>query len=182
MGRPAFIGLITTDLARLGLAVVVSGGLVTAFFPAQARAQQTVYKTVEGGVPSFSDTAPPDGEAVEVITLQTVPAADDALLEQRLDEMRSTTDRMVSDRRERELHRAALREQRQEPVAPALESVPMVVANGGYWSGYRRPHQPNRPSPPYRPGHSVSPVAPPGWSVMQSGNSQLMRSVLPPRQ
>lgn len=172
---------LATDLACSGLAIVVSGVLAAALFSAQVWAQQTVYKTVEGGIPSFSDTAPADGESVEVITLQTAPAADDALLEQRLEEMRATTDLMVSDRRERELHRAALKEERQEPIAPAPESVPMVVANGGYWSGYGRPHRPNRPSPPYRPGHSVSPVVPPGWSVMQPGNSQLMRPVLPAR-
>lgn len=145
---------------------------------------QTVYKSVENGVTSFSDTPPPDTASVETLTIDTPPAADDGLLEERLTQMRETTDRMAEDRRERERHRAELREQSPEPQ---VIQQPVPVWAGNYWPAYRapvRPRPPGRPRPPLRPGHSRPaplPAAPPGWSVMQPGNQQLMRPVVSSR-
>jgi hypothetical protein len=139
---------------------------------------QTVYKSVENGVTSFSDTPPQDTASVETLTIDTPPAADDGLLEERLTQMRETTDRMAEDRRERERHRAELREQSPEPQ---VIQQPVPVWAGNYWPAYRSPV---RPRPPLRPGHprpTPLPAAPPGWSVMQPGNEQLMRPVVSSR-
>lgn len=143
---------------------------------------QTVYKTVEDGVPTFSDAPPAEGNA-EVIEMRVSPPSDDGLLEERLEEMRVTTDRMASDRREREKHRAELRALN-TPAAPDTIVVeqPATAWAGGFWPGYARP--PHRPRPPFRP---VPPQRPqplpqqPGWSVMQPGNSQLMRPIVSSR-
>jgi hypothetical protein len=146
-------------------------------------AAQTVYKTVEDGVPTFSDAPPAEGPA-EVIEVHAPPAADDGLLEERLAEMRETTDRMASDRREREKHRAEMRAL--SAPDPASETIvveqPSTLWAGGYWPGYSRP--PNRPRPPFRPGPPQRPQPlpqQPGWSVMQPGNSQLMRPMVSSR-
>ncbi|MEM1402546.1 MAG: DUF4124 domain-containing protein [Pseudomonadota bacterium] len=142
---------------------------------------QTVYKSVEGGVTSFSDQPPESGDA-EAIELNVTPVSEDGLLEQRLAEMRETTDRMAADRREREQHRAELRAQQQAPE-PQVVTVEQPTLVGGYWPNYGRP---NRPRPPFRPGRPVKPTPlpaqpVPGWSVMQSGNSQLMRPIVSSR-
>ena len=76
-----------------------------------ASGQETVYRTVnEQGVVSFSDTPPAGDEAVEKVQIDVAtPQAPDEYLE-RLEAMRETTDRMAQDRREREQHRASLRQ------------------------------------------------------------------------
>ena len=142
---------------------------------------QTVYKSVEDGVTSFSDQPPESGES-EAIELNVPPVSDDGLLEQRLAEMRETTDRMAADRREREQHRAELKAQQQVPE-PQVVTVEQPVLVGGYWPNYGRP---NRPRPPFRPGRPVKPTPlpaqpAPGWSAMQPGNSQLMRPIVSSR-
>jgi hypothetical protein len=137
---------------------------------------QTVYRSVQNGVTSFSDAPPPQGEA-EVIVVDAPPVSGDVDLEERLAAMRETTDRMAEDRRERERHRAELRALRDEaqvasPPRP-VEAQPALA----YWPVARpfsRP--PLRPHPPLRP----YPV-PPGWSVMKPGNAQLMRPVVSTR-
>lgn len=150
---------------------------------------QTVYKTVEDGVTSFSDS-PPDAGAVEVLSIEVPPVSDDGMLEERLAEMRDTTDRMAEDRREREKHRAELRELQQTPALPAVAAEPATGTmtttwQGEYWPGYVRPIRPRppmRPHPPGRPQPLPQPLphtqSVPGWSVMQPGNSQLMRPVV----
>ena len=153
--------------------------LVTVF----ASAQQ-VYKTVdENGVVSFSDTPPADEQDVEVLEIKT-PAAqapEDHL--ERLDAMRETTDRMAADRREREKHRAELREINSRNQQ-ALE--PQVVEHRNttdYWPIYGGPVYGYPGRPPYRPGyrprpeHPIArpPVRPP---VSGGSNSQLMRPIL----
>jgi hypothetical protein len=151
---------------------------------------QIVYKTVEDGVTSFSDTPPEDGEA-QTLTINPPAPADDGLLDKRLAAMRDTTDRMAADRREREQHRAEMRALQQpttEPVASGGVQTP--AWSQGYWPNYlgavrpRPPFHPWRPSPaplpsPGRPG--VEGAAPPGWSVMQPGNAQLMRPIVSTR-
>jgi len=140
---------------------------------------QTVYKTVEDGVPTFSDTPPADG-AADVLTLDVPPPADDALLETRLSAMRESTERMAEDRREREKHRAALRSLNTPAPAPAetpIREQPATVWAGGYWPAYGFPARPRPPYRPHRPRPTPLPIAepPPGWSVIQPGNAQLMR-------
>lgn len=170
--------------------------LLSALF-APALLAQTVFKSVEDGVPTFSDSPPPDGDA-EVLTIDVPPVADDGLLDERLTAMRETTDRMAADRREREQHRAELKKLQQE-AALAARSPPPASAAGydswsqstvlapGIWPGYRYPIRPRprhpvarphpRPLAATRPG--VQP--PPGWSVMRPGNAQLMRPVVSSR-
>jgi hypothetical protein len=150
---------------------------------------QTVYKTNEDGVTSFSDTPPAEGEA-EVFTIATPAPVDDGLLDQRLAAMRETTDRMAADRREREQHRAELRALQTpapEPPAQPQSIVTTPVWSQSYWSGYQRPLRPPPPIYPWRPTpqplphQPALPSAPPGWSVMQPGNAQLMRPIVSSR-
>ncbi|WP_439101358.1 DUF4124 domain-containing protein [Congregibacter sp.] len=151
---------------------------------------QTVYKTVEDGVTTFSDSPPETGSA-EVMTIDVPSAAEDGALEERLAAMRDTTDRMASDRREREKHRAKLRDLQQSATVQSTAAQPASgsVTTGwqnSYWPGYGRPLLP-RPRPPIRPGRPVRPTpvpqprSVPGWSVMQPGNSQLMRPIVSSR-
>ncbi len=141
---------------------------------------QTVYRTVENGVVTFSDTPPEAGE-VEMINLPELPPADSELLDTRLAAMRETTDRMAADRREREKHRAELRAL--QASAPEFETQRSVVV-GSYWpvtgNGWR-PARPPFHRPPYRPKPTPLPHPPPGWSVMKPGNAQLMRPIVSSR-
>lgn len=153
---------------------------------------QTVYKTVENGVTTYSDSPPQTG-AAEVLTIDVAPPAEDGVLEERLAQMRESTDRMAGDRREREKHRAELRELQQTaatPVSSAAQPTGVVTTNWGssYWPGSGRPirlRPPFRPGLPSRPQPSPKPLpqpySVPGWSVMQPGNSQLMRPIVSSR-
>ena len=152
---------------------------------------QTVYRSVEDGVPTFSDTPPAGAEEAEEIVLRTPPAADAAELEERLAQMRDTTDRMAADRRERELHRAELRRVRNADeqagsTSPGAVAGPAIVTGGaGYWPVYGRPV--HRWRPPLRAPHWhtptpwQTPTPPPGWSVLGPGNAQLMRPIVSDR-
>lgn len=134
----------------------------------------TVYKTVdEHGLVSFSDTRPADGALVEIVEIveiveQVAPPSE--VTEQRLQEMRETTDRMAADRMARERHRAELRllaaqsEALQPSQSPAdTESIRTVYT--GFWpQPVRRvgpwwPHCPHPEHPIARP-----PLRPPGQS------------------
>jgi hypothetical protein len=169
------------SLASPALAAVL---FLASAFPAAA---QTVYRPVENGVTSFSDTPPEEGTA-EVIEVNVPPAAEDALLERRLAQLRETTDRMASDRREREKQRAELRalgRRDSEPTA-AAPVAPTTAWAGAYWPAWGRSpvlrHPPVGLRPPHKP-HPHYPLRPPlrppaGWSVMQPGNAQLMRPVV----
>ncbi|GAB5413884.1 MAG: hypothetical protein Cons2KO_14870 [Congregibacter sp.] len=166
---------------------------------------QTVYKSVEEGVTSFSDTPPETGDA-EVLQIDVQEPAKDGLLESRLAEMRETTDRMAADRREREAtRRAALASRAADESRPQTSAdSDLTPQNWGIsqWSsfapGFRpRPYPHLRPHPypiaPWRPGHPglrptprplpgiATPTPPPGWSVIQPGNSQLMRPIVSSR-
>ena len=144
--------------------------------PVHAQETQTVYRTLEDGVPSFSDAPPDDSRDVETITLRVPEPAEDPQLEERLEQMREATDRMAEDRREREAQRLAVREARLERERERAERSPQViVANSGYWPVYRRPGYPGL-RPPYRP--KPTPLPQPGWSVMTGSNAQLMRPIV----
>lgn len=185
----------TLAVARNYVTVLLRGAgwLLAMLVLASSGFAQTVYVTEEDGVPSFSD-APPAGDAqVQTIELEVQEPAEDPQLEERLAAMRETTDRMADDRREREKHRADLRDQREESQRLAAATVPttVVVNNGGYWPAAGRPwyrpwnpNRPIRPGPPYRPQPYPVPsttsqvTPPPGWSVMRPGNAQLMRPIV----
>ncbi|MBE9539385.1 MAG: DUF4124 domain-containing protein, partial [Proteobacteria bacterium] len=69
----------------------------------------TVYKTVdENGAVSFSDKS--SAEDAEVLKISTPPPQAPEEYIANLEAMRETTDRMARDRREREKHRAELKE------------------------------------------------------------------------
>lgn len=171
---------------------------------------ETVYRTVdENGVVSFSDTPPEGDPMVESITIDTPQPQSPEASRQRLEDMRETTDRMAADRREREKHRAEMRElqARSQPT-----TQPQPVYSGGYYDDYypvvtsRRVHsrryygstpwrpghrpdvgiRPPRPEhpiarPPLRPGIGYRPVNPPQGNVNLGSNSQLMRPIVSPR-
>jgi hypothetical protein len=152
----------------------------------RAAVAQTVYRSIEDGVPTFSDSPPASGPAEEIVIDVAEPAPDPEL-EKRLAALRETTDRMADDRREREEHRAKLRELRRAVPEPAEPQSTVVVAEE-LWPAYVRPrplwqpYLPLRPRPPLRPTPAPLPSPPPGWSVMKPGNAQLMRPVVSGRQ
>jgi len=184
--RLAYTGAMRIDRKAL----LLSGLAWTAIVVVAPLSAQTVYKSVENGVPTFSDAPPADDTPVETIILEIPPPADDPQLTERLEQMREATDRMAADRREREAHRATLREQQAVPAPePAAEPGTVIVAGGGYWATppsylppFRPPYRPPHVRPPMRPQPLPAPVAPPGWSVMRGGNSQLMRPIVSSRQ
>lgn len=142
----------------------------------------TVYKTVdEDGVVSFSDSAPANGEPAEALDIDVVQPQLDQTGQQRLEDMRKTTDRMVEDRMAREKHRAEIRKLQAEERAASVD-YPMpeprydyyyptsVVSThsrrrdgrfgvyyrddnfGAYYGSPPRPQHPIA-RPPLRPGH-----------------------------
>ena len=126
----------------------------------------TVYKTVdEDGVVSFSDTKPVSEEPVETLKINAQAPPVSAAEQQRLEDMRETTDRMAADRMAREKQRAELRQPQTPPQQPDYTDYMGYSSgrNSGYY-GYpvRRPglkprpvnpiaRPPVRPRPPSRP-------------------------------
>lgn len=123
----------------------------------------TVYKTVnEDGSTSFSDTKPVTDAPVEKVKINVQESSlTPQQQQQRLDDMRETTDRMASDRMEREQQRAELQAKQQQP---STSQQPDYTDYMGYstgdsrYSGYpvRRPGLrpvPTHPiaGPPLRP-------------------------------
>ena len=144
----------------------------------------TVYKTVdEYGVVSFSDVPPSNPSSAEVI--QIVPALSKSPEEYSawLEQMRETTDRMAADRREREEHRAKLRQAR---ASTAAYQVPEPVVGAPQPSVYYPPH-PLVTRPYWRRNHRSNPhpiIHPPLRSARLgtgSSNAQLMRPLVSPR-
>jgi hypothetical protein len=126
----------------------------------------TVYRTVdEDGVVSFSDTPPATGAPVETVVIDTpVSQLSDEEQQQRLQDMRETTDRMATDRREREKHRAELRRE-QAQTQPQLPPYTEPYYSSSYSSGYSGYYSYPTRRPGFRPGHSrprpVNPIARP---------------------
>jgi Domain of unknown function (DUF4124) len=121
----------------------------------------TVYKSIDAnGVVTYSDSLPADDVTVETLVFdeQTVPAGENE--QQRLQDMRETTDRMIADRMAREKHRAELRklaaERQAQSVAqePPAEDDSVTIYPGYYGYPIHRPwwppHHP-RPQPPLLP-------------------------------
>ncbi|MEZ5571312.1 MAG: DUF4124 domain-containing protein [Halioglobus sp.] len=70
----------------------------------------TVYKSIDAnGVVTFSDSKPPEEILVEILEIDALQPTNNEAAQQRLENMRETTDRMVADRMARERHRAELR-------------------------------------------------------------------------
>ena len=157
---------------------------------AVAMGQATVYKSVdEHGVVTFSDTPPADADSAERVEIHAPPPSSTGEYEANLEAMRETTDRMAADRREREKHRAELRESQARAAAYRNPPEPEPYRYDNYISGYDRGwgyYQPGKP--PWRPGHRPRPehpiARPPhrlppddGLSRPTDNNSQLMRPI-----
>jgi hypothetical protein len=154
--------------------------LLLSLLPTAQAEPTTVYRTVDAqGTVTFSDQPPADAPA-EVLSIDVPPPADPGLLEERLEAMRETTERMAADRLARESQRAELAAARKpepqpEPV-PRTLVVPTAPLYG--WPAYNRPW---RPRPPVRP-HPVQPPLLPGQSVVPlQSNQQLMRPIVSSR-
>ena len=97
----------------------------------------TVYKTVnEDGTTSFSDTKPVTDAPVEKVKINVQESSlTPQEQQQRLDDMRETTDRMASDRMEREQQRAKLQAKQQQP---STSQQPDYTDYMGYSTGDSR--------------------------------------------
>jgi hypothetical protein len=144
----------------------------------------TVYRTVdENGVVSFSDMRPAGDTPVETMVINAqAPQASEAA-QQRLQDMRETTDRMAADRMAREKHRAEIR-QLQAQAQPRYdyqyprESNPQYLGFSSGYSGYS-----SYPSRPWRRSHkrrSQHPVArPPLRQPGYKDHPSMIRTSLP---
>ena len=149
---------------------------------------QTVYKSVDDkGNVTFSDAPPADDRAVERMELNVPAPAAPEEQAQYLQDMRETTDRIAADRREREKHRAEVRElnaraqsysatgkgQSESTVDDYYTTVPGYTVRSGYYYG------PHRPGYKPRPEHPVTrPPLRPVPLDRFSNNSQLMRPLV----
>jgi len=147
----------------------------------------TVYKTVdENGVVSFSDTKPADDTPVETVVIDAQVPQDSALAQQRLQDMRETTDRMATDRMAREKHRAELRKLQAQTLPqqqPAYQAFDDPLYTGFSSSGYSRYYKyparrPWRRGYKPRPEHPIArpPLQRPGRPWGQDYHTQFRRS------
>ena len=149
---------------------------------------QTVYKTVdESGAVSFSDTPPSDNVEAETLEIRTPPPSSDSQQQANLEAMRETTDRMAEDRREREKHRAEMREIQARTNTETADNGNTRDYYDDYYptyTGYNNRRYYNH-RPPYRPGVKPKPEHPIARPPMRptprdagSNNSQLMRPIV----
>ena len=126
----------------------------------------TVYKSVdENGVVVFSDTRPAEDIAVETIVIEAPAPLQSEQDQQRLRDMRETTDRMVADRMAREKHRAEMEQlQAQTDALQSSQELTDYHESSTVYPGYynfpiRRAWRPYRP----RPKHPITrpPLRPP---------------------
>jgi len=132
----------------------------------------TVYRSVdENGAVTFSDTLLTGNVVVETVVIeeQAPPSTDTS--QQRLEDMRETTDRMVADRMAREKHRAHMRElNAQRTIPPTPQASDTYYDTPFVYTGYtgnnaypprrpwRHPHHPQHPiAPPLRPHPGYQP-------------------------
>lgn len=165
-------------LIFLGLTVMTAG--------AQAQGT-TVYRHVdENGVVSFSDSPPGGEQESETLQINTPTLQDPDVYLENLNAMRETTDRMAQDRRERERHRAEIRELNTSQRDSTDTQVVEHREYEDYWPVYRSPVYGRPGRPPWRPGYRPKPehpVARPPYrpshpGIIQGPNSQLMRPIL----
>jgi Domain of unknown function (DUF4124) len=146
------------------ITAIAQTGLLTLLFCTAGQAA-TVYKTVdEDGVVSFSDTKPVSEEPVETLKINAQAPPVSAEEQQRLQDMRETTDRMAEDRMAREKQRAELRQQQQQ-AAPAQPDYTDYMGgssgrNSDYYGYYGYPVR--RPVVRPKPVHPIArpPVRP----------------------
>lgn len=135
----------------------------------------TVYRFVDSdGVVAFSDTPPPGGVSAEALRI-VAPASSPADTLQRLEAMRQTTDRMASDRREREAQRELVRLRAAAEEAARQRPAPREQVRHEYI------YLPAATVPPWRRGHYPPPHRPRDPSrlgIIPGPNSQLMRPIL----
>lgn len=135
----------------------------------------TVYKTVDdNGVASFSDTPPAEDVVVETVIIEAPAPLSTELTQQRLDDMRETTDRIVADRMAREKHRAELRSiELQRNAQSTAQETGEYYDETTVYTGYgpypvrriwRRPNHPSHPGHPIArpPLRQPAPPAHPG--------------------
>jgi hypothetical protein len=129
----------------------VAGVFALLFGWALSISAETVYRSVdENGVVSYSDTRPAGAVDVETLVID-VPAPQLTETEQqRLAEIRETTDRMVADRQQREKYRAELRQQQAASQPRAVEYVLPPSYGSSYYPVYY-PYPVHRPG--WRPDH-----------------------------
>jgi hypothetical protein len=156
-------------------------------------------------VVSFSDSPPEGDPDAESFQIDTPAPQDTQEAQRRLDDMRETTDRMADDRREREKHRAQMREiqgdnqWQQQQAPPSYDSgyadyYPPIYTSSSrsirrrnyYGSAPWRPDYRPRPEhpiarPPIRPGIDHRPRVQPDSNINRGSNSQLMRPMVSPR-
>lgn len=129
----------------------------------------TVYKSVdENGVVVFSDSPPAEDVAVETLVIDAQAPQQSPLKQQRLEEMRETTDRMVADRMAREKHRAEIEKLQAETQAElSAQEFPDYYESSTVYSGYygfpsrrywRHPNKPRPIQPIVRPPLQNRPV------------------------
>jgi Domain of unknown function (DUF4124) len=127
----------------------------------------TIYKSIdENGVISFSDARPAEEILVETVVIDDQMTPPSGQEQQRLQDMRETTDRMVADRMAREKHRAELRQlEAQTDAQQAAQNIQDNYDNAPIYTGYynypvRRPWWP--PQRPW-PDHPIAcpPLRPP---------------------
>ena len=127
--------------------------LLLAAAPAPAA---TVYKTVDAkGVVTYSDT-PPAGEIeVETLVIDVQSAPPSEGVQEQLEAMRETTDRMVADRQQRERHRADMRKLQSESRPQVIDNTAPAGYDGTYtgYYPYNYPYPVYRPRPGHRPGY-----------------------------
>ena len=115
----------------------------------------TVYRTVDDkGVVSFTDIKPISDNAVDTLVIDAQAPQLNEIEQQRLQEMRETTDRMASDRMAREKHRAEIRKLQAETppqYPPQYQHQPDYNPGYiGYSSGYSSSHTANPYNYPLR--------------------------------
>jgi len=127
----------------------------------------TVYKSIDAnGVVSYSDTRPAEDTVVETLVIDEQSPAATEQAQQRLQDMRETTDRMVADRMAREKHRAELRQlEAQTNTQQSSEDIPDYYDTSPIYPGYYGypAQRPWRPSYHPRPEHPIAhpPLRPP---------------------
>jgi hypothetical protein len=126
---------------------------------------ETVYKSIDdSGVVSFSDTRPPGDAIVETVVIDVPAAPTSAQTQQRLDDMRETTDRMAADRMAREKHRAEMRQlDAQKYADTSTQEITDYYDTATIYPQYysyparRRARNPNHPTHPIAKPPLLSP-------------------------
>jgi hypothetical protein len=144
----------------------------------------TVYKSVdENGAISFSDIPPENGDETEKLQLVTPQPSSSGESLANLEAMRETTDKMAADRREREKHRAEMRELQASKQSKTASNTDYIDDYYPIYTGYDNRRYYNH-RPPYRPGLHPKPEYPiarppirPRSGGAGSSNSQLMRPI-----